>query len=67
MIHSEPRSFEATSTKDTPTPQFLRVAVQLLDSWFLRYVESLTAHSLYEQLAAGQAHRSLKWAPSRLS
>jgi uncharacterized damage-inducible protein DinB len=50
-LKGEAHSFEATNTKETPTRQSLWADVQALDSWFKRYVDSLSPKALHEQLA----------------
>ena len=49
-LKGEAHSFEATNTKETPTPQSLWADVQVLDSWFQSYVDSLSPKAFHEQL-----------------
>ncbi|MDP2096091.1 MAG: DinB family protein [Hydrogenophaga sp.] len=49
-LKGEPHNFEATNTKETPTPQSLLTAVRVLDRWFERYVDGLSSKALHEKL-----------------
>ncbi len=49
-LKGEAHSFEGTNTKETPTPQSLLADVQVLDSWFQSYVDSLSLNALNERL-----------------
>lgn len=46
-LSGEPRPFDATNTKETPTLQQLREEVEATDAWYVNYVSALpsSAHS----------------------
>ena len=45
-LSTEPRPFDATNTKDTPSLDQLRTDVQATDAWYLSYVSALTPSAL---------------------
>ena len=47
-LGGEPRPFDATNTKATPSLEQLRAGVQATDGWYRDYVASLTAPALLE-------------------
>jgi uncharacterized damage-inducible protein DinB len=50
-LSQEPRPFEATNTKATPSLGQLREDVEATDAWYLKYVSSLTAEEASENLS----------------
>ena len=50
-LGGEPRPFDATNTKATPSLEQLRIDVEATDAWYGRYVSSLTASGLSEVLS----------------
>ncbi len=50
-LSGEPRPFDATNTKATPSLEQLRADVEATDAWYRNYVSSLTAPALSEVLA----------------
>ena len=50
-LSEEPRPFDATNTKVTPTLEQLRTDVEATDAWYANYVSSLRAPALSEVLA----------------
>lgn len=49
-LSAEPRPFDATNTKETPSLGQLQSDVQATDAWYLNYVSSLTEANLSEVL-----------------
>ena len=47
-LSAEPRPFETTNTKETPSLSQLHSDVQATDAWYLDYVSSLTVPALNE-------------------
>jgi len=47
-LSDEPRPFDATNTKSTPTLAQLQSAVAATDAWYEQYVANLSANSLAE-------------------
>jgi uncharacterized damage-inducible protein DinB len=50
-LGGEPRPFDATNTKETPTLGQLRSDVEANDAWYVDYVSRLTEPALSESLA----------------
>ena len=50
-LAGEPRPFDATNTKDTPSLEQLRTDVADTDAWYLQYVVGLTEPALSEALS----------------
>ena len=49
-LSGEPRPFDATNTKETPTLQRLRSDVEATDSWYVNYVSALSLSALSQIL-----------------
>jgi uncharacterized damage-inducible protein DinB len=49
-LSAEPRPFDATNTKETPSLAQLQSDVQATDAWYLDYVRSLTASAINERV-----------------
>jgi len=50
-LSAEPRPFDATNTKDTPTLAQLRSDVEATDAWYLDYASGLTASAVNETVS----------------
>lgn len=50
-LSGEPRPFDATNTKDTPSLDQLRADVAATDAWYLAYAGSLTPTDLAQMVA----------------
>ena len=50
-LSGEPRPFDATNTKDTPSLRQLHSDVQATDAWYVDHVRTLTESALSEPLA----------------
>jgi uncharacterized damage-inducible protein DinB len=50
-LAGEPRPFDATNTKDTPTLDQLHSDVRATDAWYLDYVSGIAESALHEVLA----------------
>lgn len=49
-LSAQPRPFEATNTKETPSLAQLRADVEATDAWYQEYVAALPAHAAAEVL-----------------
>jgi uncharacterized damage-inducible protein DinB len=50
-LSGEPRPFDATNTKETPSLEQLRADVQATDDWYVKYVGGLPEPTLSEALS----------------
>jgi uncharacterized damage-inducible protein DinB len=50
-LSGEPRPFDATNTKSTPSLDELRNDVEVTDAWYVNYIDSLTEPTLSEALS----------------